>query len=94
MFSMNIRSTTIALAAPRLLRGRVNAVENVFIGASNELGSFESGLAAALIGATPAVVGGGLVTIGLALVWGRLFPSLAHVDRLEDVRPEGEYAAA
>jgi len=94
MFSVNIRSTTIALAAPNLLRGRVNAVENVFIGASNELGSFESGLAAALLGAAPAVVGGGLVTIGLALVWGRLFPSLARVDRLEDVRPEGEYATA
>ncbi len=92
MYSMNIRSTTIALAAPNLLRGRVTAVENVFIGASNELGSFESGLAAAVLGATPAVVIGGLVTIGLALVWGRVFPDLAHVDRLEDVRPDRDYA--
>ena len=87
MFSMNIRSTTVALATPNELRGRVNAVENVFISASNELGAFESGLAAALFGAVPAVVAGGLVTIGLALVWPRFFPELSRVDRLEDVRP-------
>jgi MFS family permease len=88
MISMNIRSTTTALATPDPLRGRVNAVEGVFISASNELGAFESGLAAALIGATPAVVAGGLVTIAIAAVWPRFFPALAHVDRLEDVRPE------
>ena len=87
MFSMNIRSTTIALATPNELRGRVTAVENVFISASNELGAFESGLAAALIGAVPAVVGGGIVTILLALIWPRFFPELSRVDRLEDVRP-------
>ena len=67
MYSMNIRSTTVALATPNSLRGRVNAVENVFIGASNELGAFESGAAAALLGAVPAVVAGGALTIGLAL---------------------------
>jgi hypothetical protein len=82
MYSMNIRSTTVALATPNSLLGRVNAVENVFIGASNELGAFESGAAAALVGATPAVVAGGILTIGLALVWPRLFPALAAVDRL------------
>lgn len=87
MFSMNIRSTVAALATPNALRGRVNAVEGVFISASNELGAFESGLAAALIGAVPAVAIGGAITIVLALVWGRLFPPLAQVDRLEDVRP-------
>jgi MFS family permease len=92
MFSMNIRSTTIALAAPNALRGRVNAVENVFIGASNELGAFESGAAPPLFGAVPAVVAGGALTIGLALVWGRLFPSLARVDRLEDVTYPAEAA--
>ena len=53
MISMNIRSTTSALATPNALRGRVNSVENVFISASNELGAFESGLAAALLGAVP-----------------------------------------
>jgi MFS family permease len=87
MFSMNIRATTVALATPNLLRGRVNAVEGVFIGASNELGAFESGAAAALVGAVPAVVAGGAVTILLALVWPRVFPALAKVDRMEDVSP-------
>ena len=87
MISMNIRSTTAALATPNSLRGRVNAVEGVFIGASNELGAFESGAAAALVGAVPAVVAGGALTIVLALVWPRLFPDLARIDRLEDVKP-------
>jgi MFS family permease len=92
MISMNIRSTTVALATPDRLRGRVNAVESVFISASNELGAFESGLAAAILGATPAVVAGGVVTIALAAVWPRFFQALAHVDRLEDVQPELEAA--
>jgi MFS family permease len=87
MISMNIRQTTVALATPNSLLGRVNAVEGVFIGASNELGAFESGAAAALVGAVPAVVAGGALTILLALVWPRFFPALARVDRLEDVRP-------
>jgi MFS family permease len=87
LYSMNIRSTTVALASPDRLRGRVNAVEMVFISASNQLGAFESGLAAYLIGTVPAVVGGGVMTILIALSWGRLFPALAKVDRLEDVRP-------
>jgi MFS family permease len=87
MFSMNIRATAVALATPNQLRGRVNGVEGVFIGASNELGAFESGAAAALVGAVPAVVAGGAITIGLALVWRWLFPELARVDRLDDVQP-------
>jgi MFS family permease len=87
MFSMNIRSTTVALATPNDLRGRVNAVEGVFVGASNELGAFESGVAAALLGAVPAVVVGGAFTVGLAVVWRWIFPALARVDRLEEVRP-------
>jgi hypothetical protein len=87
MYSMNIRSTTAALATPDPLRGRVTAVEMVFISASNQLGAFESGLAAFLLGVTPAVVAGGAITIGLALAWQRLFPSLATVNRMEDVRP-------
>lgn len=85
MFSMNIRQTTVALATPNPLLGRVNAVEGVFVGASNELGAFESGVAAALLGAVPAVVAGGALTILLALAWPRLFPGLARVDRLEDL---------
>jgi MFS family permease len=87
MISMNIRSTTVALATPDPLRGRVNAVEMVFISASNELGAFESGVAAALIGAVPAVVAGGVATVVVAAVWPKLFPPLAQVDRLEDLQP-------
>jgi MFS family permease len=87
MFSVNIRATTVALATPDAVRGRVMAVEMVFISASNELGAFESGMAAALLGAVPAVVAGGALTLALAAVWPRLFPSLARVDRMEDLRP-------
>ena len=61
MFSMNIRQTTVTFATPNEVLGRVTAVEGVFIGASNELGAFESGAAAALLGAVPAVVVGGLL---------------------------------
>jgi MFS family permease len=87
LYSMNIRSTTVALASPDRLRGRVNAVEMVFISASNQLGYFESGLAAFLVGTVPAVVGGGLMTMLIALSWRRFFPALADVDRLEEIRP-------
>lgn len=92
MVSMNIRSTTVALATPDELRGRVSAVEMVFISASNELGAFESGLAAALLGAVPAVVAGGAITIALAGAWFFLFPTLARVDRLEHIRPRAAAA--
>jgi len=87
MISMNIRSMITALATPDALRGRVNAVEMVFISASNELGAFESGVAAALIGAVPAVVIGGSLTILCALAWPRLFPKMAKIDRLESLQP-------
>ena len=89
MISMNIRSVITALATPDALRGRVNAVEMVFISASNELGAFESGAAAALIGAVPAVVIGGCLTITAALVWPRLFPEMARIDRLESLHAAG-----
>jgi hypothetical protein len=84
----------VALASPDRLRGRVNAVEMVFISASNQLGYFESGVAAALVGTIPAVIGGGVMTMLIALSWGRLFPALAEVDRLEAVRPQPVKAAA
>jgi hypothetical protein len=64
------------------MRGRVAAVNSVFIGASNELGQFESGAVAALIGTVPAVVVGGIGTLGVVLVWRRWFPELASRDRL------------
>jgi MFS family permease len=85
--SVVLRQTILPLVTPDELRGRVTAVEMVFISASNELGAFESGVAAALLGAVPAVVLGGLVTIGVALTWTRLFPELARVDRLDELRP-------
>jgi hypothetical protein len=87
MISMNIRSMITALATPDVLRGRVNAVEMVFISASNELGAFESGAAAALVGAVPAVVIGGSLTVVCALAWPRLFPDMARIDRLESLHP-------
>lgn len=88
MISVNIRSTTVALVTPNELRGRVNAVEMVFISASNELGAFESGLVASLVGTVTCVVGGGIATIAIALSWTGLFPSLARMGRLQDLRPE------
>lgn len=88
MFSVNIRSTTVALVTPNELRGRVSAVEMVFISASNELGAFESGVVASLVGTVTAVVGGGIATVAIALSWTRLFPALSRMGRLEDLRPE------
>ena len=87
MVSVVLRSTILPLVTPDELRGRVNAVEMVFISASNELGAFESGVAAALIGAVPAVVIGGVATIAVAGVWWKLFPALGGVDRLDELQP-------
>jgi MFS family permease len=87
MVSVVLRQTILPLVTPDEVRGRVNAVEMVFISASNELGAFESGVAAALIGAVPAVVLGGVVTIVVAGTWWKLFPALARVDRLDELRP-------
>ncbi len=89
MVSVVLRQTILPLVTPDDLLGRVNAVEMVFISASNELGAFESGVAAALVGAVPAVVIGGAVTIAIAVSWTRFFPALARVDRLDDLRPAG-----
>ncbi len=87
MVSVVLRQTILPLVTPDELRGRVNAVEMVFISASNELGAFESGAAAALLGAVPAVVIGGVLTVAIAVGWSRFFPALAHVDRLDELRP-------
>jgi MFS family permease len=87
MISMNIRATTLAVVTPMELQGRVNAVEWVFIGASNELGAFESGLVASLIGTVAAVVTGGAVMIGVAATWPRVFPELARMGPLEELQP-------
>ncbi len=89
MVSMLIRGTLAPLLTPPSLRGRVSAVERVFLGASNELGAFESGVAAALIGVVPAAVLGGAASIAVAAIWSRWFPSLRAIDRFEDL-PEPE----
>ncbi|HXY92934.1 MAG TPA: MFS transporter [Acidimicrobiia bacterium] len=79
--SVFIRGTLVPLVTPPDKRGRVLAVETVFIGASNELGAFESGVAGQLLGPAAAVVLGGAATLLVALSWGRLFPALRAVDR-------------
>ena len=70
---------------PDELRGRVNAVNMVFIGASNELGEFRAGSMATLIGAVPAVVIGGFGAIGVAALWATWFPALRRIQRLDRV---------
>ncbi|MGA1860033.1 MFS transporter [Azospirillum sp. 11R-A] len=80
--SMFVRQTLVQLSTPDEMRGRVGAVTSLFIGASNQLGEFESGSVAALIGAVPAVVLGGIGAVGLAGLWAAMFPALRRVDRL------------
>jgi MFS family permease len=82
--SVNIRSSLIQLATPDALRGRVSAVNMLFIGASSELGAFESGLTAALFGTVPAVALGGIGTLLVVALWMRLFPALRCADRLAE----------
>ena len=81
--SVVIRFSLVQLATPDEMRGRVGAVNFLFINASNQLGQFESGLTAALFGAMPAAVLGGVCTVAVALLWMRLFPSLRDMQRLE-----------
>jgi MFS family permease len=88
MISVNIRQTAVTMLTPPHLQGRVSAVEWVFISASNELGAFESGAVASLIGTVPAVVAGGLVMVGVAATWTKLFPALSRMGKLADLRPE------
>jgi MFS family permease len=82
--SVYIRATLVPLITPRDKRGRVLAVENVFIGASNELGAFESGVVAQLLNAAAAVLLGGIATLGVAFAWWFLFPALRAVDTFPD----------
>jgi MFS family permease len=82
MVSVIVRSTLVQLKTPDEMRGRVSAVNMLFIGASNEVGQFESGVTAQWFGAVPAVILGGAGTIAVVLVWNWLFPELRRVDRL------------
>ncbi len=80
--SVVIRSSLVQIATPDAMRGRVSAVNSMFVGTSNQLGEFESGATAALFGTVPAVVLGGFGTVVVALLWSRLFPSLRRVQNL------------
>ena len=82
--SVFIRSTLVPLVTPEQTRGRVLAVENVFIGASSELGAFESGVAGQLLGPSGAIVLGGVATVAIAGGWWFLFPDLRRVDRFPE----------
>ena len=81
--SVVIRFSLVQLATPDEMRGRVGAVNFLFINASNQLGQFESGVTAALLGTVPAAFLGGVGTIAIALLWMKLFPTLRKVERLE-----------
>ncbi len=84
--SVVVRSSLVQLGTPDEMRGRVSAVNALFIGTSNQLGEFESGVTAALFGTVPAVILGGAGTILVALLWMRLFPALARADRLDGLK--------
>jgi MFS family permease len=81
--SVVIRFSLVQLSTPDEMRGRVGAVNYLFINASNQLGQFESGVTAALFGAMPAAALGGIGTVAIALLWMKLFPALRDVQRLE-----------
>ena len=82
MVSVIIRGTLIQIATPDSMRGRVNAVDMLFIGVSNELGEFESGLTAHWFGTVPSVVIGGIGTLAVIGIWAWIFPELRKADQL------------
>ncbi len=84
MVSVYIRHLLVQLETPDAIRGRVSAVNSVFIGASNELGEFESGITASWWGIVPAVVVGGAATLAVAATWTRVFPVLRRLDRFPE----------
>jgi hypothetical protein len=98
MVSVIVRAVLVQFATPDPMRGRVNAVDMLFIGASNELGEFESGLTAHWFGTVPAVVLGGVGTLIVIGLWAWLFPELRKVDQLhaggEELRSSGQTRAS
>ena len=90
MISVNVRQSLINFATPDPMRGRVGAVSMLFIGASNELGEFESGITAAWFGTIPAVIVGGIGTLAVVAAWMKMFPRLRNVDKLTDVAPDAQ----
>lgn len=89
MVSVFIRSSLVPLVTPDEKLGRVLAVENVFIGGSNELGAAESGFVAQGIGTPLTIIGGGFMTLVVAVAWAFMFPALRKVDRFDDLEPGG-----
>jgi MFS family permease len=87
MVSVVIRQHAVQVATPDAMRGRVSAVNLVFVGASNELGEFESGVTAQLLGPVRAVVVGGVGTLLVVATWAGLFPALRNLDRLDELGP-------
>ena len=85
MVSVVVRATLVQLATPNEMRGRVNAVDMVFIGASNEFGAFESGVTASWLGTVPAVVIGGIGAIVVTGIWAWRFPELRKADSLTNL---------
>jgi MFS family permease len=92
--SVIVRSTMIQLGTPDEMRGRVSAVNMVFVGASNEIGQFESGITAQWFGAVPAVVLGGAGTMLIVLAWAWIFPGLRRLDELVPKEPVAALARA
>ena len=88
MVSVIVLGTLVQVSTPDAMRGRVSAVNMLFIGASNELGEFESGMTAAWFGTVPATVVGGVGTLVVVFLWLRFFPALRRADRLEDAAVE------
>jgi MFS family permease len=80
MISVVIRETLVQIQTPDEMRGRVSAVNSLFVGTSNQLGEFESGVTAAWFGTVPSVLIGGIATVMIVLLWRRLFPALFHVE--------------
>jgi len=83
VISVVIRSSLVQIKTPDAMRGRVSAVNSMFIGTSNQLGEFESGITAALFGVVPAVVIGGAGTLVVVILWMRLFRELLRIDSLK-----------
>lgn len=88
MISVFVRGAIVPLVTPDSKRGRVSAVENVFIGATNELGAFESGAASQLVGAKATVIGGGVATLGIVGIWWFKFKQLRDIDTFDELSGE------
>lgn len=95
MVSVYVRQLLVQLETPDSIRGRVSAVNSLFIGASNELGEFESGVTAAWLGVVPAIVVGGVVTLGVTALWaGVLFPKLWRLQSFEQLKDRSRHGTA